>query len=133
MELTIVIFDPPVGGAPRPFTLVINTQDGTASMLICFHPNKCIIIMQHIVAGAPDNDYNAVIGEIVQFNVGDTFQTHRIIINDDMMCENDPNEFFFSNIALDSGVQPIFVIQPQATVTINDDAEPECRKPCFTC
>ena len=89
--------------------------------------------MQHIVAGAPDNDYNAVIGEIVQFNVGDTFQTHRIMINDDMMCENDPNEFFFSNIALDSGVQPIFVIQPQATVTINDDAEPECRKPCFTC
>jgi hypothetical protein len=106
--LTIVIFDPPTNGAPRPFTLVINTQDGTA------------------IAGAPDNDYNAVIGEIVQFNVGDTFQTHRIIINDDMMCENDPNQFFFSNIALDSGVQPIFVIQPQATVTINDDAEPEC-------
>ncbi|CAI8013544.1 hypothetical protein GBAR_LOCUS8570 [Geodia barretti] len=109
VELTIVIFDPPVGGAPRPFTLVINTQDGTASAL--------------------DNDYNAVSGEIVQFNVGDTFQTHRIIINHDMMCENDPNEFFFSNIALDSGVQPIFVIQPQATVTINDDAEPECRLP----
>ena len=42
VELTIVIFDPPVGGAPCPFTLVINTQDGTASMHICFHPNKCI-------------------------------------------------------------------------------------------
>ena len=33
VELRIVIFDPPTGGAPRPFTLVINTLDGRASML----------------------------------------------------------------------------------------------------
>ena len=90
------------------------------------------VIMQHIVAGAPENDYGAVSGEIVQFNVGDTSRTHTIIINDDMMCENDPSDFFFSNIALDSGVQPIFVIHPQAIVTVNDDEEPECRKPWFT-
>ena len=73
-------------------------------------------------------DYDAVNGEIVQFAMGDTFQTHTIIINDDNVCENEPNEFFFSNISLGTGVQPIFVIQPQANVTIDDAAEPECRK-----
>ena len=72
----------------------------------------------------------AVSNQLIQFNIGDTMQIHTIIINDDMMCENSPNEFFFSNIVLDSGVQPIFVIRPQATVTINDEAEPECRKSC---
>ena len=30
--LNITIFDPPAGGTTRPFTLVVNTQDGTASM-----------------------------------------------------------------------------------------------------
>ena len=82
--------------------------------------------MKHTaVAGAPDMDYDAVNGEIVQFAMGDSFQTHTIIINDDDVCEN---EFFFSNISLDTGVEPIFVVQPQATVTIDDAAEPECRK-----
>ena len=28
------------------------------------------------------------------FNVGDTFQTHTISINDDMDCEDEPNEIF---------------------------------------
>ena len=70
-------------------------------------------------------DYNAVNGEIVQFPIGDTFQIHTIIINHDDVCKN---EFFISNIALDTGVQPIFVIQPQATVRIDDTVEPECRK-----
>ena len=82
--------------------------------------------MKHTaVAGAPDMDYNAVNGEIVQFAMGDTFQTHTIIINHDDVCEN---EFFFSNISLDTGVEPIFVIQPQATVRIDDAVKPECRK-----
>ena len=85
--------------------------------------------MKHtVVAGGPDMDYDSVNGEIVQFAMGDTFQTHTIIINDDDVCENNPNEFFISNISLSTGVQPIFVIQPQATVTIDDAAEPECRK-----
>ena len=84
--------------------------------------------MKHTaVVGAPDMDYDAVNGETVQFAMGDTFQTHTIIINNDDVCKNDTKEFF-SNIALDTGVQPIFVIQPQATVTIDDAAEPECRK-----
>ena len=82
--------------------------------------------MKHtVVVGAPDMDYDAVNGEIVQFAMGDTFHNHTIIINHDDVCEN---EFFFSNISLYTGVEPIFVVQPQATVTIDDAAEPECRK-----
>ena len=69
-------------------------------------------------------------GEILQFNVGDTFQTHTIIINNDMDCEDSPNEEFFSNIALDSRVQPINLINPQATVTTDDSGEAECSELC---
>ena len=70
-------------------------------------------------------------GEIVQFYTGDVTKTHTIIINDDDECEKDPNENFFSNIALDSGVPDITVIIPRAMVTIDDIAEPECGKHCF--
>ena len=91
----------------------------------CWHYTH---VQCNTVAGAPDNDYEAVSGEIVQFNVGDTYRIHTIIINDDDECENDPNEFFFSNIALNHGVQPIHVINPQATVTIEDSREAECRE-----
>ena len=67
-------------------------------------------------------------GEIIQFNAGDVTQTHTITINDDDECEKDPNENFFSNITLDSGIPDIAVTVPQATVTINDTAEQECGK-----
>ena len=124
VELRIQIFDPPTGGAPRPFSLVINTKDYTASMFV-FQEKKHLLMKHTAVVGAPYMDFNAVNGEIVQFPMGDTFQTHTIIIHHDVVCEN---EFFLSNIALDTGVQPIFVIQPQATVRIDDTVEPECRK-----
>ena len=65
------------------------------------------------------SDYNAVSGEIVQFNV------HTIIINDDIDCED---ENFFSVIALNDGVQLINVINPRATITIDDSDEVECSK-----
>ena len=128
--LNITVFDPLTRGSPRPFTLVVNTEDGTASKFLptqqtCWHYTH---VQCNTVASAPDNDYEAVSGEIVQFNVGDTYRIHTIIINDDDECENDPNEFFFSNIALNSGVQPIHVINPQATVTIDDSREAECRE-----
>ena len=58
-------------------------------------------------------------GEIVQFNAGDMTRTHTIIINDDNECEKDPNENFFSNIALDSGIPDITVTVPRAMVTID--------------
>ena len=62
------------------------------------------------------------------FEAGDVTKTHRIIINNDYDCEKEPNENFFSNIALNSGIPDIFVTEPQATVTIDDTAEPECGK-----
>ncbi|CAI8013538.1 hypothetical protein GBAR_LOCUS8570 [Geodia barretti] len=105
VTLTVRVFSHP-GGAPRPFTLVVNTQDGTATVA--------------------DDDYVPVDGEIIQFNAGDVTQTHTITINDDDECENDPNENFFSNIALDSGIPDITVTVPRATVTIDDTSEPEC-------
>ena len=76
---------------------------------------------------SPD-DYGAVIGQLIQFNTGDTKQMHTIIIRQDDICEMDPDEFFFSNITLVGGVPPIEVIRLQATVIIDDSLEPECGK-----
>ena len=67
-------------------------------------------------------------GENIQFNTGDTSHTHIITITQNHFCEDDPNEYFFSNIVLVSGVQPIQVIQPQANITIDDSLEPDCGK-----
>ena len=53
---------------------------------------------------------------------------HTILIGQDDICETDPDEFFFSNIIIVSGTQPIDVICPQATVIIDDSLEPECGK-----
>ena len=82
----------------------------------------------HNVTALSPDDYGGVSGQIIQFNTGDVNQIHRINITQDIDCENDPNEYFSSNIVLDSGVQPILVIRPQANVTINDDDERECGK-----
>ena len=67
-------------------------------------------------------------GEIIQFNAGDVTQTHTITINDDDECEDEPNQFFLSDIRLDEGIPTITVTEPNATVTIDDTAEPECGK-----
>ena len=36
VELTVAILDPPSRAAPRPFTLVTRTEDGTASRFLLF-------------------------------------------------------------------------------------------------
>ena len=66
------------------------------------------------------------------FEAGDVTRTHRIIINNDTECEKEPNENFFSHIALESGIPDIFVTVPRATVTIDDTAEPECGRLTYT-
>ena len=76
---------------------------------------------------SPD-DYIAVVNEMLQFNVGDVRVTHTITINQDAECENTPNEFFFSNLFLVSGVQPINLIRRRAQIIIDDNLEPECSK-----
>ena len=77
--------------------------------------------------GAPA-DHVVVSGQLIHFERGDTHQTHIIIIKDDELCEIYPCDFFTSNITLVSGVPPIDVIRPQATVIIDDTPEPECCK-----
>ena len=72
-------------------------------------------------------DYIAVNGETLQFTAGESRNCHRITINQDRICE-DPNEDFFSNIALLSGDQPISVTRTPARVIIDDTNEPECSK-----
>ena len=72
------------------------------------------------------DDYVALNGQIIQFNTGDTSHTHTITVTPDQFCEIDPNEYFFSNIVLVSGVKPIQVALPQANITIDDSLEPEC-------
>ena len=62
------------------------------------------------------------------FEAGDVTQTHRIQINDDNICEDQPNENFFSNIALNSETPDIFVTEPRATLIIDDTGEDECSK-----
>ena len=74
------------------------------------------------------DDYIAVVNQMHQFNVGDVRVTHTITINLDAECENAPNEYFFSNLALVSGIQPMNLIRPRAQIIINDSLEPECSK-----
>ena len=76
---------------------------------------------------SPD-DYEAVVNQLIQFNMGDVRVMHTIRINQDEICETDPDEFFFSDITFNSGMQPINVIRETATITIDDSNEPECSK-----
>ena len=73
---------------------------------------------------SPD-DYGGVSAQIVQFNTGDTNQTHTITINQDNSCEV---EFFLTTVVLISGIQPIEAFQPLATVFIDDGIDEICGK-----
>ena len=91
---------------------------------------KIIIIVysQHpnipTVAG---EDYTAVDGEELVFPRGSTRMCHTIDITNDDICESDPNEFFFSDLAYVSGDQPIAIAPSTARVVIDDSDEPECK------
>ena len=88
--LTIRVFSHP-GGAPRPFSLLVNTEDGTSStsetMVMILH-NSLSLSHTAII----DNAYVPVSGQVIQFNAGDIVQMHTILINDDNNCEKNPNE-----------------------------------------
>lgn len=85
--------------------------------------------MPHAVAG---DDYDPVSGELIEFNAGDVAQTHNITIKNDEECEHNPNEYFHSNITLQSGVGAISIQDSVATVTIWDEAKLECGKKSLT-
>ena len=79
-----------------------------------------------ITTDAPD-DYVAVRRGFIEFNTGDTSQTHIIFINPDDICEDGSLEKFYSNIVLEIG-QQVRVSPPRAIVYIDDSQEPECGK-----
>ena len=74
-----------------------------------------------------DGDYSPTI-ESLDFYRGDITRTHTILIPDDGECEDDPNEEFYSVIALVTGVANISVTVPRATVAIDDSEEIECGR-----
>ena len=85
--------------------------------------------MCYSVCTVSPDDYNAVTGDIIEFNIGDTRQTHTITINQDEICEDERLESLFSIITLeDVSGGSVRVIQPQAIVYIDDSDEPECGK-----
>ena len=88
----------------------------------------CHIKIYYNVTIVVPEDYEAVTSSVIQFDVGDIRVTHTIRIIQDQICETDPNEVFFSNIAFNSGVQPIIMIRQTAEIIIDDSAEPECSE-----
>ena len=122
VELTIRVFSHP-DGAPRPFSLLVNTEDGTSST------SKTMIVITYTTLSHTaiiENDYVPVSGQVIQFNAGDIAQMHTILINDDNNCEKNPNKSPTS--FLNSGIPDILVTVPRATVTSDETAEPECGK-----
>ena len=51
---------------------------------------------------------------------------HTVTINQDDDCEVRPDESFFSDLSLVSGVGEIIIQLPTAEVIIDDREEPEC-------
>ena len=60
------------------------------------------------------------------FNAGDMNQSHTITILDDLECERNPNEQFFSDLVYVSGDMTINIDPNRAMVEINDYNETEC-------
>ena len=79
--------------------------------------------LQSSVAGA---DYVAVVNQLLEFSVGDTRICYTVTINQDELCENNPNENFFVNLEYESGILPITVSPHRANVVVDDDGEVEC-------
>ena len=71
-------------------------------------------------------DYVAVIGMPLNFPRGTERVCHTITILQDDDCELLPENYFFSDLALDSGIPDIVIDLPTAQVVIDDRVEPEC-------
>ena len=106
-------------------SLLSQTQKMALQVGFVTFSHNSIIIIFLTLSGA-NEDYTAVSGETIQFNVGDTMKTHTITIKQDMkvQCES-TNVFFYSTISLSSGIS---MIQPRVRVIIDDSGETECGK-----
>jgi hypothetical protein len=72
-------------------------------------------------------DYDAINTVLTFVPGGATRQCVTVPINQDEICEDDPNETF-SGVLSNTNSDPLLTIAPTtATVTILDDNEPECR------
>ena len=85
--------------------------------------NGATITIHHAVA---NGDYDAISNLQLEFNTGDTEQCYNVTINQDDICENDPNENFIVSLTYVSGTLPITVAPDEADVIIDDVNEPEC-------
>ena len=118
VQLCVIIYEPASGGAPRPFSLLASTSDGTAG--IAYIVKLDSVAIQHMCYV---DDYEPFTNEVLDFAVGQTTACHDVNIIDDNICENDS---FFFNLVLDGGEQPIGVDPEQIQVIIDDTTEPEC-------
>ena len=89
-----------------------------------------VYIHVFVYFAALGTDYTAVIGEDLVFNQNDTRACYRVEINQDNICEIEPNPFedFFSTLRYRSGEMPIIVNSTQIRILIDDTNEPECGK-----
>ena len=59
-------------------------------------------------------------------------KTHTITINQDMICEDESTEFFYSSLSLDTSVyDQISLSLPQVRVNIDESEEAECSKEAY--
>ena len=86
----------------------------------------------YTVAG---EDYVAVVGEPLVFDLGVDRVCHNVTIIQDDDCENLllTGQIFSSTLRYETGIMPIEITVPTATVTIDDNNEPECGKIWYDC
>lgn len=82
-----------------------------------------------ICSAVSPSDYILSMSNVgLEFVVGQTRVCYFIYIVHDDICENEPNEFFYSNLVVVGGKGPIFVFRSQTEINIDDTSEPECGK-----
>ena len=62
----------------------------------------------------------------LDFASGDERACHNVSIIDNDICEDNPNENFFSSLEFGGGEQPITIDPAQTEVIIDDTNQPEC-------
>ena len=60
------------------------------------------------------------------FSIGDVRVCHTVHIIDDVVCEDNPNESFFSSLDVGSREQAIIVEPSLTEVIIDNTNQPEC-------
>ena len=73
-------------------------------------------------------DFNAIENDLLVFSVDYKHVCRKITIDDDNVCEDDPNEIIVLHLEV-SGSTPNITVHPATTKVIIDDTnEPDCSK-----